>query len=125
MRFLEDNALSPEVALRLIGAGHDAIHVREIGLAAAADDVILDRAADQGRVVLSADTDFGTLLAVRRETQPSVVLFRGATPRRPADQVSLLLANLPQLEADLFSGAIAIIEPTRVRVRSLPFAGGP
>jgi predicted nuclease of predicted toxin-antitoxin system len=125
MRFLVDNALSPQVARGLSNAGHDAIHVRDIGLGAAADPVIFDRSADDDRIVISADTDFGTLLALRGESKPSVVLLRGATPRRPADQVVLLSANLPQVESDLLAGAIVIIEPARVRVRSLPISGGP
>jgi predicted nuclease of predicted toxin-antitoxin system len=125
MRILVDNALSPEAARGLADAGHDAIHVRDIGLGAAADPVIFDRAADDDRVVISAETDFGTLLAVRHERKPSVVLFRGATPRRPADQVALLLANLPRVETDLLAGAIVVIEPARIRVRSLPISGNP
>ena len=32
MRFLIDNALSPQLAVALIVAGHDAVHVRELGL---------------------------------------------------------------------------------------------
>jgi predicted nuclease of predicted toxin-antitoxin system len=123
MRILVDNALSPEVARGLSHAGQDAIHVRDIGLGAASDLVIFERAADEDRIVVSADTDFGTLLAVRQERKPSVVLFRGATPRRPPDQVILLLANLPTVESDLLSGAIVVIEPARLRVRSLPIFG--
>ena len=125
MRFLVDNALSPDVARGLSAAGHDALHVRDIGLGASADPVIFDRAADEDRIVVSADTDFGTLLALRQESKPSVVLFRGATPRRPADQVSLLLANLPRVEGDLLAGAIVVVEPSRLRVRSLPISSGP
>jgi predicted nuclease of predicted toxin-antitoxin system len=93
MRFLVDNALSPEVARGLSDTGHDAIHVRDIGLAAAADSEIFDHAAAEDRSVISADTDFGTLLALRQARKPSVVLFRGATPRRPADPVAFTKIN--------------------------------
>jgi hypothetical protein len=53
------------------------------------------------------------------------VLFRGATPRRPSDQVALLLANLPQVESDLLAGSIVVIEPARVRIRQLPISDRP
>jgi predicted nuclease of predicted toxin-antitoxin system len=120
MKFLIDNALSVVVAVALRQAGHDADHVRDRGLAGALDEDIFDLAAAEDSVVVSADTDFGTLLALRQASKPSVVLFRGATPRRPADQAALLLANLPAFETDLMRGAVVVIEPGRVRVRQLP-----
>lgn len=120
MKFLIDNARSPLVAQELNRAGHDAVHVRALGMAAAADEAIFDRAAQANRVVVSADTDFGTLIALRKEKRPSVILFRHGSQHRPAAQAALLKANLPQLDAALEAGSIVVIEPDRIRVRALP-----
>jgi len=120
VRLIIDANLSPRIADRLRAAGHDAVHVADIGMLNASDDAILVHAAAAGQVIISADTDFGELLAVSGATRPSVVLLRSADHLTPDQQATLLIANLPAVAADLDSGAAVSIARGRLRVRPLP-----
>jgi predicted nuclease of predicted toxin-antitoxin system len=119
MRFLVDNAISPIVARKLVEAGYDTKHVRDLGMADASDEDILAFAESHDRVVISADTDFGTLLTLRRKSSPSFVLLRGDVERRPDLQADALVCELPGLEEHLRAGSIVVITRSRVRIRRL------
>ncbi|MBI5095550.1 MAG: DUF5615 family PIN-like protein [Candidatus Hydrogenedentes bacterium] len=120
MKFLVDNALSTRVADGLRVAGYDAVHVRAYNLHAAPDDQVLERAIAENRVLLSADTDFGAILAATREARPSVILFRKTSGRHANMQVRLILANLEAVKEKLDKGCIVVFEDQRIRVRMLP-----
>jgi predicted nuclease of predicted toxin-antitoxin system len=120
VKFLVDNNLSPLLAENLNASGHDAVHLRDLGLQAAADEVVLARAAAEGRVLISADTDFGALLARSGAAGPSVLLIRRLTGRRAVEQAAIIHANLDQVTEDLDSGAVVVLSDEWVRIRPLP-----
>lgn len=122
MKFLVDANLSPRIAERVREAGHEAVHVADIGLVSADDDVILQRAVDADEVIVTADADFGTLLALGGHARPSVVLLRSSDHLAPDGQAALLLRAVERVADDLAAGAVATVTPGRIRVRSLPVA---
>jgi predicted nuclease of predicted toxin-antitoxin system len=122
VRFLLDANLSPAVARRLSGAGHDAIHVADLDLLTAADPAIMRAAVEADRVLVTADSDFAAMLALSARRAPSVILLRSADHMRPPEQADLLAANLPAVAEDLKRGAIVSLTARNLRIRELPIA---
>lgn len=71
-------------------------------------------------MVVTADSDFPMLLALRRAVSPSVVHLRHVNDLSVEQHGALLAANLPNVRRDLERGAIVSLSPTRMAVRSLP-----
>lgn len=57
MRFLLDQNLSPLLTDLLAQQGHDAVHVRELGMSRSSDADIMAVALAEDRIVISSDTD--------------------------------------------------------------------
>ncbi|MBI3492203.1 MAG: DUF5615 family PIN-like protein [Acidobacteria bacterium] len=119
MRFLADAGLSPLTVKFLIQLGHEAVHVRTLGLQRAPDLDIVERARADSSIVLTFDLDFGEILALGVLDKPSVIIFRLAD-ERPASVNQRLGAVLAERSVDLESGALILVEDTRYRVRKLP-----
>lgn len=121
MKFPLDQNLSPVLVGLIEQAGHSASHVRDIDMSEAPDDEVLAETRRQGAVLISADTDFGELLAHPNAGEPSVILLRRQQGRRASEVAGLILANLDAVAADLDAGAFVVLDQDRIRVRSLPF----
>lgn len=120
MRLLLDKNLSFRLGAMLRAHGHDVIHVDDLGLGQADDDVILVTAREQERVVVSSDTDFGGLLSAEHATSPSMILTRAIATMPAGDIAELLLAALEVAAGPLRDGAIVAVGRKNVRVRRLP-----
>ena len=103
----------------LATAGHDVVHIHDRGLDGHVDDDVLGLARKERRVLISANTDFGEILARSGAELPSLVLLRQGN-RTVEHRAATLLANLPQVSDDLQAGAVVVLTDDRVRVRRLP-----
>jgi predicted nuclease of predicted toxin-antitoxin system len=90
---------------------------------AASDEAIVSRAREEDRVIVSADSDFGSILAAQEVERPCFILFREPNLLSASDCLKTLLPALPLLEPELKSGCVAVFRRGRLRVRRLPFSG--
>jgi predicted nuclease of predicted toxin-antitoxin system len=99
--------------------GPDAVHVREIGLANLPDREVFARAAEDGRIVVTFDLDFGEIIGLAGATGSGVVLLRLRLSRQHYLRQRLQAAIAGTAEA-LQAGAIVVVEDARIRVRRMP-----
>lgn len=118
MRFLADMGVSIRVVEWLRAEGHDTVHLREEGLQRLPNGMIFKKAADEKRILLSFDLDFGEILALSGNRRVSVVLFRlrDARGNRQVERLGKVLADS---SSPLKSGAVIVVEDGRHRVREL------
>ena len=76
-------------------------------------------AAAAGYVVLTADLDFGAILAATGDTRPSVVQVRSDV-LSPSVIGRAVVAAIRQSHRELIEGALISVDPGRARLRILP-----
>ena len=119
MRFLVDMPLSPGLAVCLVKLGHDAVHAHHIGLEREPDIVVLQRARDERRVVITADLDYPRLLALAEAEGPGLILFRGGNYSEH-ECVERLTRVLEAIANEDLPDSIIVVEKGRIRRRRLP-----
>ncbi|MBW4535754.1 MAG: DUF5615 family PIN-like protein [Pleurocapsa minor HA4230-MV1] len=99
--------------------GHDVFHLRDRGLQKLPDDKILALAQVEQRIILTIDLDFAQLLAVSKQSLPSVILFRlGNENYNEINQ--RLIEVLKNCQQELETGAIVSVNNETFRVKKLP-----
>jgi predicted nuclease of predicted toxin-antitoxin system len=122
MNILADECVAAEVVARLRADGHD-VEAAGDSAAGATDDDVLARAAAAGRILLTADKDFGELVHRLGRAHAGVVLLRLAG-MPPADRTEAVSAVFRDRAAEL-PGNFAVVEPDVVRIRRPPGTSSP
>jgi predicted nuclease of predicted toxin-antitoxin system len=121
LRLLADENIHPEVISYLRSTGLDVRDIREAGLAGAPDVQILRRALEEGRVVLTHDSDFGALAVAAGETIVGIIYLRPG--HILPEFTSATLAALFDLDMDLVAPFILVLHRSggrlRIRLRRL------
>ena len=117
MKFLVDQDVYALTARFLRDLRHDVITAAEIGLSRAADTVLLARASQEGRILVTRDKDFGGLVFVEHLGR-GVILLRisPSTLRAVHEELKRVLGS--HTEAELAS-AFVVVEPGQHRFRKL------
>ena len=113
MRILLDTCVWGGVLPELRQAGHDVVWVGDWDQDPG-DDVILARAHDEGRILVTLDKDFGELVIVREAAHYGIVRVVNTSARQ---QAKAILVVLERYADELSKGALVTVEPGRVRIR--------
>jgi predicted nuclease of predicted toxin-antitoxin system len=119
IRFLANMNISPKSVDALRRQGWDIIRVSELLPVNATDQEILDLGRQKGRVVVTQDLDFSTLLALGGYNRPSLITLR-LSVSDPDTVTARLQEVVLQFEESLQEGSVVTIEDVVVRVRKLP-----
>lgn len=121
MLLLANENFPGDAVIALRGQGHDVAWVRE-DAPGSTDIQVLDRAQQEGRLLITFDKDIGEL-AYRYGLPAScgIILFRLSMPS--SEQVArLALAALEQRED--WGGHFSVVEDNRIRMSPLPARKG-
>ena len=116
MKFILD-ANMPYSAKKLFRRPNRAVHVRDIGLAEASDDEIIERAIAEEAIIVSRDLDFANILLHPLDTHRGAVILR-VPSYFTAEHINKVLKQfLLVISTKSLSRALTIVEPGQFRIR--------
>ena len=117
MKFLLDQDVYVATTRMLLDNNHDVVRVAEIGLARADDEIILARARELGRILVTRDRDFGTLVFAKHLL--GGVIYLRVLPSTLNSVHAELNRVLARYTDDELSQAFVVIEAGGHRIRRL------
>lgn len=105
MRVLTDQDVYQLTLEFLQSLGHDVLRARDLGLSAASDTALLERARQDRRVLVTRDKGYGALAFVAGQAHAGVV----------HQELRRFFAEHPAID---MTGHVVVIEPGRHRIRA-------
>ncbi len=121
MLWLADECVAAPLVEALRRAGQDVLYVAEAAAGLSDTDVVA-LAADETRLLLTVDKDFGDLVFRRGHPVPGIVLMRVGSENAQL-QALRLVAAIEQYGERLF-GEYVVVEAARFRARPLWTSSG-
>ncbi|MCS3726306.1 DUF5615 family PIN-like protein [Bradyrhizobium betae] len=116
MLWLADEGVTASLVRELRGAGHDVLSIAEFA-ASLSDVEVIALASREGRLLLTADKDFGELVFRRGHPVPGLILLR-IDPGNGPLVLARLLEAINEFAQGLH-GRYVVIDEIRFRSRSL------
>jgi len=114
VRLYLDQMLRVELASRLRDAGHDVLRASETGQARADDALILERAVQERRTLVTLDGHFGDWVVLPLSAHFGVIRVK-AYPTSSEQVANVLLPLLANYSEADFHNKLVIVSLTRVR----------
>ena len=112
MRFLVDRCAGRRLAEWLSEQGHGTLEARELG-PDPGDAALLQQAYELGRVLVTLDSDFGSL-AVRDQQEHAGIIRLPDVPA--ARRIELMRQLLERHEREVVSAAVITVRGDRIRI---------
>lgn len=117
-RFLIDEDLPLSLNGLLRQKGHSSEHIIKLGQRGSPDERVFALAQERNAVLVSRDTDFGNVLQFPLGSHHGIVVVRFPSETRSRVIVDSVVQMLTTIAESEFTGALIIIEPGRMRMRT-------
>jgi len=112
LRFLVDRCAGRRLADWLRDQGHDVLEIRGSD-PDPGDAALLRRAADDARILLTLDSDFGTLVHLGAHAHAGLIRLPDVPAAKRIELMAQILADHPEAE---LSHAIITVKGSRIRI---------
>ena len=109
-----DQMFRRDVALALLGEGHDVMRASEVGQARADDHEILQKAITENRILITLDEHFGDWVILPLSKHPGVIRLK-INPTTSKNSIDLLSPFLRIHSSAQFRNHLVIFSPKRAK----------